>query len=152
MQKYLKINPMAYLLTGMSRLSSKTVTTLKTINHGSMVALTNGTADKSDWDNITTVLNMGVVLSENVFHRAHLQDFKDAQVAHVSCGRRLEKHGKFGYTGPELEIVNHAMNIHDAQLDVSTVGEVEDAHREVYKRLTNGKIDYTVKEKSDERK
>ena len=52
--------------------------------------------------------------------------------------RGLEK-GKFLFTGEELKIVTLAMDVHDLQLDKSTVKELERMCEYVNKQIVLGK-------------
>ena len=52
--------------------------------------------------------------------------------------RGLEK-GKFLFTGEELKIVTLAMDVHDLQLDKSTVKELEQMCGYVNKQIVLGK-------------
>lgn len=150
-QKYsATVNPLAYVLSGFKPLTTDSKTKLGTINHGSMVALVNGTAVRNDWDNICVLINMSVVMSEMVFQEAYLDDLKLAMLAHAHCGRRLNTHGKFGYSGEEINAVNFAMEIHDQQLEQITVAELEATHKEVARRIRQGNIAHSIKEQTNE--
>jgi hypothetical protein len=48
------------------------------------------------------------------------------------------------YEGTELAQVNAAIDVHDAQLEAATVGELERAHMEVAKRIRNRHFKHRV--------
>jgi hypothetical protein len=48
------------------------------------------------------------------------------------------------YEGTELAQVNAAIDVHDAQLEAATIGELERAHLEVAKRIRNKHFKHRV--------
>jgi hypothetical protein len=139
-------DPVAFVVGGMQQITPENTLRLKLINHGSMKALTDGSATKTEWDYICTALNVTVVMAEMGLGDDYMDDIKAAMLAHAQCGKRLYQGGRLGYTGEQLTAVNKALEIHDAQIDIATVAELEKAHMEVQKRLNNKKISYRVKE------
>lgn len=137
-------NPLEYVLSGLKPIESKELLKIRILNHGALRSLTNGTATKKDWDYVCAYLNIMTVLAEAGLGSEYLDTVNSAMVAHAQCGKRLLSQGKFGYTGPELSLVNLALEVHEAQLEVITVAELEKAHVEVAKRLELGKIKHKV--------
>lgn len=141
-------DPISYVVSGLQPLASSDKLRLGIINHGSMQRLVTGKADREDWQNICTLLNVCVVMAEQGIGEEFISDIKNAMLAHATCGKRLVKHGKLGYTGEELNLVNTAIEIHDQQLALATVQQMELAHKEVYKRLLNKHIYVSVRDES----
>jgi hypothetical protein len=139
-------DPVKYVLSGFTRPATEQIRNIKLINHGALLALTSGSGTKEDWEFICTALNAAVVLAERDIGYEYLDDIRAGMQAHAECGKRLCQHGRLGYTGQQLTAVNLAIEVHDAQIDIATVGELERAHMEVARRLRSGKIDYRVKE------
>jgi hypothetical protein len=121
---------------------------VKIINHSAMTQLTRGLGTRHDWDYISTALNIAIVLAELGVGHEYLEQIKNAMWCHAQCGKRFYTHGKVGYSGPELSVVNLALEVHDAQVDAATVGEMEKAHIEVSRRLRNNNITHKVKEEA----
>lgn len=140
------VNPVDYVVSGFKPIAPGSAVKLKLINHSAMLSLTNGTATKTDWDYICTALNVAVVLAEHGVGDDYFDDIKTAMMAHAACGKRYYNGGRFGYTGEQLTAVNKALEVHDAQVDIATVAEMEKAHMEVARRLADKKIEYRVKE------
>jgi hypothetical protein len=140
------VNPVDYVVSGFKPITRESAVKLKLINHSAMLSLTNGTATKSDWDYICAALNVAVVLAEHGIGVEYFDDIKTAMMAHAACGKRYYNGGRFGYTGEQLTAVNKALEIHDAQVDIATVAEMERGHIEVAKRLADKHISYRVKE------
>lgn len=103
-------------------------------NHEALVALTKGEGVNRDWQDLTEAINVAIVLSEKLYEGAYHAELRLAAVAHAKCGLRHIKAGRFGYTGEELKHINTAMDVHDAQLDDITFGELVKAHNEVKRR------------------
>lgn len=113
---------------------SETCQSLQVRNHEALLAITTGAGTSRHWHDVTEALNVATVLSETIFDRQYLPEILEAAVAHARCGARLHKVGRLGYTGEELRAVNRAMDVHDAQLDEITFGELTRAHDEVKRR------------------
>lgn len=139
-------NPLAYVLQGVRPMEHDKRTTLRIINHASLSALVTGQGTLQDWENVTGALNVASALAEIGFGKHYVPDIHAAMKAHAECGARLTKHGKFGYSGPELQQVNHAMDIHDAQMDEASVSELEKAYELVLESQRKKQFVATVKE------
>jgi len=144
--KPVMLDPVGYVVGGMKPIAAENTLRLKLINHGSMKALTDGSATRTDWDYICTALNVAVVLAEYGVGDDYIEQIRAAMLAHAQCGKRMYNGGRLGYTGEQLTAVNLALEVHDAQIDTATVAEMERAHIEVQKRLNNKHIKYRVKE------
>jgi hypothetical protein len=92
-----------------------------------MDRLVHGKADMADWNDICEMLNVTVALAEMGVGKEFVPEIQKAMIAHAMCGRRFKKHDKFGYSGTELQDVNGAIEIHEAQLEVATIIQMEQA-------------------------
>lgn len=81
-------------------------------NHGAIVAVMQGTATIDDADALLGAFNMAEELCSFGIGSDWLPEILQAQDALRSAGNRP----KFLFTGPEIEIVNTAMQVHDLQL------------------------------------
>lgn len=140
-------DPLTYVLSGFKLPERSKTLKVQLINHGAMHSLTAGTGTRDDWQYVCNALNVAVVLAEMGIGDEYLPQIKEAMAAHAECGKRLYVHGRAVYTGPQLTAVNLGVEIHDAQLEVANVAQMEKAHIEVTRRLHAGKIEYRVKEK-----
>lgn len=121
------LDPLAYVLSGLRPVSTshEYMTTVRIKNHSAILAVTKGEATIQDVDNLIAAFNVAEALS-HLGQGAHLlTEIRAAQDALRSAGERP----KYRFTGPELSAVNHAMDIHDAQLDspATTVGMLQEA-------------------------
>lgn len=103
-------------------------------NHEALASLTCGRGTAQDWGDIAEAINVALVLSETLYDSAYQKDLLLAAVGHAKCGERHHRLGSFGYSGEDLKHVNTAIDIHDAQLDDITFGELCRAHAEVKRR------------------
>jgi len=137
-------DPVKYVLSGFDPLTSNDQVRLKIINHGAMAKLNDATATRTDWDLICAALNMARVMAEQGLGTEYVPEIDAAMAAHASAGRRSVRWDKMRYEGTELAQVNAAIDVHDAQLEAATVGELERAHMEVAKRIRNRHFKHRV--------
>jgi hypothetical protein len=69
------------------------------------------------------------------FGKEYKEVFVDGKYALLSIVDRAVKHGRFTPTGPEITMLNTLMELHDAQLEVITVKDMEKAIRMVEARV-----------------
>ena len=137
-------DPIKYVLSGFKQIDSNDQVRLKIINHGAMAKLNEETATRADWDVICAALNMARVMAEHGLGTEYMPEIDSAMAAHASAGRRSVRWDKMRYEGTELEQVNTAIDVHDAQLEAATIGDIERAHLEVAKRIRNKHFKHRV--------
>ena len=140
------LDVMTYVSSGFKPIALDKAVRVKVINHGSLLALTRGQGTRTDWELVCNALNVAVVLAEAGVGDEYIEEIKAAMMAHAQCGKRFYKGQSFGYTGEQLNAVNIGLEIHDAQIDIATVAQMQDAHVEVAKRINNKNFSYRVKE------
>ncbi len=136
--KVLPKNPLEIVATNNSPLWSHEKESILTSIHQAMYSLTRGQGTQEDWDIITGSLNMANALDELVFMKICEPAFGEAAKAHIACKNRYLTHGKFGYTGPELQHINDAISYHEEQLDKINLKEYTDALRRATERERTG--------------
>lgn len=100
-----------------------------------MFALLRGTAKKHDIDRLIAMCNITEALWEMGFGKDYKDVFIAGKYAILSIVNRAGKCNKFIPTGPEITMLNTLMELHDAQLDVITVKDMEKAIRAVETRI-----------------
>lgn len=140
----LKANPLQVVSNNLSPLTADEKTTILVVVHNALNNLVRGEGTKYFWEVVTGALNTALVLDEQVFMKAHSGVFDEAMQAHQECGKRFKKTGNFGYSGKELQAVNYAVTVHEAQLDCLTFKELQNALAEVKVRLQNHRVKYSV--------
>jgi hypothetical protein len=111
--------------------------TLKIKNHAALATMVQGQGGRDEIDILIAAMNIAeaLAITAEVGHeyRAEIQAAQDA--IHHMGKRGLEK-DRFLFTGPELTAMNLGMEIHDAQLDACTVGQLEKAIDFVTQEIT----------------
>ena len=82
-------------------------------------------------------LNIAEALMRLKIGHDWFDELRAAQDALLAVGRRGVKTGKFILSGPELTTLNLAMEIHDAQLQETTIVQLEKAMDIVDKDIRN---------------
>lgn len=123
------LNPVAYVMESLTPVTkhSNFLIDLKIKNHGAMTALTKGQATKADID---VLIPMGNIC-EALYRLGFGTDYKD--VIHTgldalhAVGKRGWQTGKFILRAEEMNALNLLMELHDAQMEVITLKDMEKA-------------------------
>lgn len=149
-RKRILLDPVSHVLTGMTVLAPKSVTNVLLASHSAMFEIVHGRGTLEHWRTVTGSLNMAIALDEQVYGSAEADTLKAALKAQARCGVRGYKGLSLGYTGPDLQLINHALGVHDVQLKQATVGEVERAMDECQRRERSKGEHFTVREMAEE--
>ena len=131
--KRLIVDTMAWLRAGMTRVEHCSAgMTLKIRNYDAMNNLRKGIAVNKDVDAIIDAMNVADALARRGVGEEWGVDIRNAQdqLFKLAC-RGVTNGHKFIVRGEELKALNHAMQIHDAQLDAVTISELEQAMADV---------------------
>ena len=122
-------NPLGYVLESLTpvRNHSFPLTELKIKNHLAMSMLVRGQAKKDDMDKLVAMSNMTEALCALGFGKEYQNVCIDGRYAILSIANRATKHGRFTPTGPEITMLNTLMELHDAQMEIITVKDMEKA-------------------------
>jgi len=136
--KPIRMDTMAFVQAGIRSFAGLPAgTTLRIKNHEALNSLRMGVATKADIDMLIAAAN----IAEAMRHMGKGTDWEDeinaGRDALLAVARRGAKSMHFVMTGQELKSLNLLMEIHDAQLDVSTVQDVENAIDYVFQELTH---------------
>ena len=137
------VNPMGYVIESMTpvALHDSFMVDLKLTNHMAMATLTQGNATKADINVLINALNVMESLWRLGFGVEYRSVVDTGLRALRSVGARGVESDNFILKADEMAALNEAMELHDAQLEVITVKDMERAikivHDEVkYKRAT----------------
>jgi uncharacterized small protein (DUF1192 family) len=134
------LDPLNHVLSGMKRVGSISAgTDLMIKNHSALDAVRRGEATRDDIDVLIAALNMTEALALMRIGQDWKDEIRAAQDALFAVGSRGAETGKFILRGPELTSLNLGMEIHDAQLEVCTVAELERAIDMVHKTIVSNK-------------
>ena len=102
--------------------------TLKIKNHQAMASMVAGTGNRDDIDILIAAMNVAEALAITAeLGDGYRAEITAAQDALLAMSRRGLERNRFLFTGPELNAMNMGMEVHDAQLDACTVGQLEKA-------------------------
>jgi hypothetical protein len=135
--KGVRLDNMTWVQAGMKKVDDISAgTTLKIRNHDAMNTLRLGTAARRDIDAMIDAANVAEALANRNIGEDWKPEIRAAQDAILDLARRGVANGfRFVARGPELVALNLLMEIHDAQLDVVTVKQLETAMGDVMESL-----------------
>jgi len=123
------VNPLGYVIESMTPVTKHDnfLLDLKIKNSEAMVALMQGRAIKADMDILISMSNVTEALQQMGFGKEYQDVCVDGRFAILTIIDRARQHGRFTPTGPEIQLLNLLMELHDAQMDVITVRDIEKA-------------------------
>ena len=127
---------MSYVLSGLKKFRNVSIAVdLRIKNHAAMDALRRGDATRDDIDVLIGAFNMceAYVMLRPELGRDWVEEIGAGLDALHSVGKRGVQTGRFILTAKELNAMNLVMEIHDAQLDQTTVRDMEQAMDIVHK-------------------
>ena len=125
--KGLIMNPIAYVMESMTPVAKHNayLIDLKIRNHMALTNLTQGKAIRTDMDDLIAMGNVTEALSRLGFGKEHSDITKDGLNAlHMVCKRGAAS-SRFILRAEEMGALNTLMELHDAQMDVITVKDME---------------------------
>ena len=121
-------NPVAWLVNGFKPVSQAGIVNIQIKNHQAIDSLRKGVADREDIDTIIEALNISEALQRLGIGDEYRQEVRAAQDALYAASRRgIDREYRFVLKGQELAAINLGMEVHDAQLEVTSIKLMEDA-------------------------
>lgn len=135
--KHVLVNPLGYVLEGMAPVTGYAdfLLDLKIKNHGSMTALTQGQATRNSMDALIALTNIVEALCILGFGKEYQPVMQTGQDALREILARGKKLNRFVVRAEEMTALNELMELHDAQMDVITVRDMDNAITLVNKTL-----------------
>jgi hypothetical protein len=141
--KGVRLDTMAWIKSGMLKAAQvgggSIILDTRIKNHNAIDKLRLGQADKDDVDILIQAFNVTEALAIRNIGEDFRAEIKAGQDALYNLGVRSVSLGRFVATGPELNAINLTMEIHDAQLDICTVAEMEGALDDVWDQIKKNK-------------
>lgn len=130
-------NPLGYVLESMVLLKDHSfpLIDLKLKHHMAMTLLMQGKAKKEEMNKLVAMSNVTAALWEMGFGKDYPSIHLDGRDALLSVVNRAVTHGSFTPTAAEITSLNMLMELHDAQMEVITVRDIENAVRLVEKKI-----------------
>ena len=127
--KPVMVNPLLYVLESFTpvRAHDSYLIDLKIKNHGAMSNLTRGLAVRQDIDTLISMGNLTEALYRLGFGREYGDVVKQGLDALHDVGKRGVQTGQFILQAQEMSHLNLSMELHDAQMDLITVKDMEKA-------------------------
>lgn len=125
------MNPIAYVMESMTPVAKHDsyLIDLKIKNHSAMATLTKGQAVRADIDTLIAMANICEALYRMGFGTEYEDVVKHGSDALYAVGRRGAQTGRFILRAEEMTALNTLMELHDAQMDVITVKDMEKAFK-----------------------
>lgn len=98
---------------------------LKIVNHGAMTALLQGTATAKDISALVAMSNIVESLQQMGFGREYADVAVDGRYALLKIAYRAVEILRYTPTGEEIGMLNRLMELHDAQMGVITVADMQ---------------------------
>ena len=92
-----------------------------------MDALTKGVAKSADIDSLISMVNMTEAFARLGFGQEYSEVVRDGLQALRDVGKRGAMTGSFVLKAHEMNALNAAMELHDAQMEVVTLGDMDKA-------------------------
>jgi hypothetical protein len=132
-------DPLGYVVEGMTLIPKydQYMVDLNIKNHASMTNLTQGRADKADINRLISMANMAEALYRNGFGKEYAPVLRAGIDALYEVAKRGADSKKFVLRAAEMDAINTLLELHDAQLEIITVKDVDRALNLVHEELRN---------------
>ena len=128
--KGVRLDAMNWVVTGMTKVSAKesAYVTMHLKNMSALDSLAKGTANKKEIDIVIGVINVAEALCELGVGSEYTQIVLNASSAlYDVCKRSFEINDRFICRGSELSAIKLGYEVHDAQLETTTIGMLDKA-------------------------
>lgn len=134
------LNPVGFVLESLTPVAKHDsfMIDLKIKNHGSMASLMQGRAGRADIDVLIQMANITEALYRLKFGVEYGDVVSAGLEALRAVGRRGAETGKFILRAAEIAALNDLMELHDAQMDVIVLKDMERAIELVRKEYAKG--------------
>jgi hypothetical protein len=136
--KPVRLDAITWVINGFRNISETgdAILHLKIKNHESLECLRKGEAQRIDIDTIIGAFNIAEALARMKIGDDYATDIKAGQDALLAVAKRgVSRDDRFVLKAEELTAIVFAMEIHDSQLEITTIGELEKAMKIVEKEI-----------------
>jgi hypothetical protein len=123
------LNPMGFVVENMSSVSSHTsfMLDLNIKNHGALTMLTTGKGKQWDIEILIAMVNITEAFARLGFGKDYSDVVSDGIAALRSVGKRGVETGSYVMKSSEMNALNTIMELHDAQMSVVTLKDMDKA-------------------------
>ena len=128
--KGVRLDAMNWVVTGMTKVSAKesAYVTMHLKNMSALDSLAKGTANKKEIDIVIGVINVAEALCElGVGSEYHQIVLSASSALYDVCKRSFEINDRFICRGEELSAIKLGYEVHDAQMEITTIGMLDKA-------------------------
>jgi hypothetical protein len=127
--KHVLLNPVGFVVESLSPVRSHTsfMVDLKIKNHAALDSLTKGVATRTDIDTLIAMGNITEAFARMGFGSAYEEVVKEGLLALRAVGKRGAESGRFILKAAEMTALNEFMELHDAQMEVVTLRDMDEA-------------------------
>ena len=128
--KGVRLDTMNWVVTGMTKVSAKesAYVTMHLKNMSALDSLAKGTANKKEIDIVIGVINVAEALCElGVGSEYHQIVLSASSALYDVCKRSFEINDRFICRGSELSAIKLGYEVHDAQMEATTIGMLDKA-------------------------
>ena len=135
--KGVRLDALNWVLSGLKPVSQvgDALVILKAKNHSALTEVVQGRGNRDQIDVLIAALNMCEAYAIHGKGKDWLPEINEAQNAIYEMALRGLETEKFLFRGPEMQAVNLAMDVHDLQLETSSVKQLEDMTDFVTKQI-----------------
>jgi len=133
----IRVDALNWVLAGLKPIASAgdAVIVLKAKNHSALTEVVQGRGNRDQIDVLIHALNVCEAFARHGKGKDWLPEITEAQDALYDMAKRGVENERFIFRGPEMQAVNLAMDVHDVQLEQSTVQELEKMTAFVMKQI-----------------
>ena len=128
--KGVRLDTMNWVVTGMTKVSAKesAYVTMHLKNMSALDSLAKGTANKKEIDIVIGVINVAEALCElGVGSEYHQIVLNASSALYDVCKRSFDINDRFICRGSELSAIKLGYEVHDAQMEITTIGMLDKA-------------------------
>jgi hypothetical protein len=127
--KHVLLNPVGFVMEGLSPVRSHTsfMVDLKIKNHAALDSLTKGVATRTDIDTLIAMGNITEAFARMGFGSAYEEVVKEGLLSLRAVGKRGAESDRFILKAAEMTALNEFMELHDAQMEVVTLRDMDEA-------------------------
>lgn len=140
--KGVRIDAVNWVLAGLKPVSEvgDALVVLKAKNHSAYIEIVQGRGNRDQIDILIAAMNVCEAYAIHGKGKDWLPEISEAQDALYNMAKRGIEKGRFLFNGPEMKAINLAMDIHDQQLNESTVSMLEKMTDFVAKQIILKKV------------
>lgn len=131
-------DPITFVMVGNRPGTDEAQLKLKISYHLAMTNITQGRGQKEDWQEIANSINLAIVLAEMGWGKDYVPELAKAQGAMILLRDRLKQNGRIVVRAEEMNLINDALAIHDEQIAIAPIRDVDAAVRHIEQQFARG--------------